>query len=77
MIFPQAPDVYNGPWARAFIDQLERELRRMDRVAQVGYQMSNVTATRVLDADSTSLDEVADVLGTLIDDLKARGMLGG
>jgi hypothetical protein len=37
--------------------------------------MSNVTITRVLDADSTSTAELADVIGTLIDDLKAVGRL--
>lgn len=38
--------------------------------------LTNVTPDRVLDADSTSLDELADVLGTLIADLRTRGILG-
>jgi hypothetical protein len=37
--------------------------------------MSNVTEDYVLDADSTTLDEVADVLGTLITDLKSKGVV--
>jgi hypothetical protein len=35
-----------------------------------------VTADRTLDADSTSTAELADVLGTLINDLRDRGVLG-
>jgi len=33
---------------------------------------SNVTATRTFDADSTTLAEVADVVGTMIEDIKGR-----
>ena len=44
--------------------------------AQTGYLMSNVTTTRALDADSTTLAEVADVLATLIEDLKLVGYIG-
>ena len=44
--------------------------------AQTGYLMSNVTTDRVLDADSTTLAEVADVLATLIEDLKLVGYIG-
>jgi hypothetical protein len=39
------------------------------------YTPSNVTPDRSFNADSTSVDEVADVLGTLIADLKAYGLL--
>jgi hypothetical protein len=35
----------------------------------------NLTTDRTLDANSTTLDEVADVLGTLIEDLKAVGLI--
>jgi len=41
-----------------------------------GWTMSNVSSDKVLDADSTTLDELADVVGTLIDTLKAKGILG-
>lgn len=40
------------------------------------YTPSNVTPDRSYDADSTTLDEVADVLGTLIADLQAVGLVG-
>ena len=34
------------------------------------YATTNVTPTRAFDADATTLDEIADILGTLIADLK-------
>lgn len=39
------------------------------------YTVTNVTTDRAYDANSTTLDEVADVLGTLIADLKTYGLL--
>lgn len=39
------------------------------------YTTSNVTTDRSYDADVTSVDEIADVLGTLIADLKNLGLL--
>lgn len=39
------------------------------------YTPSNVNADRSYDADSTTLDEIADVLGTLISDLQSYGLL--
>jgi len=44
--------------------------------AQTGYTtFSNLSTDRTLDADSTTIDEVADVLGTLIEDLKTKGII--
>jgi hypothetical protein len=39
------------------------------------YTESNVTADRSYDANATTLDEIADVLGTLIADLRAVGVV--
>jgi hypothetical protein len=39
------------------------------------YTVTNVTADRAYDANATTLDELADVLGTLIADLQAYGLL--
>ena len=41
-----------------------------------GWTTSNVTTDKVIDANSTSLDEVADVLCTLIEALKGTGIIG-
>lgn len=42
-----------------------------------GWTITNKTEDKVLDCDATSIDELADVLGTLIDQLKTHGLLGG
>lgn len=39
------------------------------------YTATNVTTDRAYDANATTLDELADVLGTLIADLRARGVV--
>ena len=39
------------------------------------FTLTNVTADRVLDANSTSDAELADVLSTLINDLAALGIV--
>lgn len=39
------------------------------------YSPSNVTLDRTYDANSTSVDELADILGTLIADLKSAGLI--
>lgn len=39
------------------------------------YTETNVTPTRTYDADATSVDELADVLGSLIADLRAQGIV--
>lgn len=40
------------------------------------YTPTNVTTDRAYDANATTVDEVADVLGTLIADLQATGLIG-
>ncbi len=44
-------------------------------VTQQTYVATNVSTDRTFDANATSLDEIADVLGTLIADLQAKGAL--
>jgi hypothetical protein len=45
-------------------------------VAPPAYTLSGVTTDRAFDANATSLDEIADVLGTLIADLQSIGLVG-
>ena len=40
------------------------------------YTPTNVSTDRAYDANSTTTDELADVLGTLIADLQANGIIG-
>lgn len=44
-------------------------------VTQTGWTTSNLTTDRVIDANATTIDELADVLGTLVEDLKTKGVL--
>lgn len=46
-------------------------------VQDTGWTISNKSSDKVLDCDATSLNELADVVGTLIDQLKSYGILGG
>ena len=74
---PQAPEEYDQAWMQRVMDRQDQIFALLNRAAGTGYQMTNVTTTKALDADSTSTAELADVLGNLIDEMKLRGMLGG
>ncbi len=47
----------------------------VQQVANKGWAPTNVTTDKVFDANATSIDELADVLGTLITALKSQGLL--
>jgi len=73
---PQPPRAYEQGWAQRTISTLELQLSEINSAANTTpFQTSNVTKDYVLDADSTTLAEVADVLGTLIEDLKGKGVI--
>jgi hypothetical protein len=74
---PSPPDVYRQRWASQLTNQLEQNIAATNLAASSArYIVTNVTADRTLDADSTSTAELADVLGTLITDLRERGVIG-
>jgi hypothetical protein len=62
------------------IRHIENENPRLDTEMTSGgastYAASNVTTDRTYDANATSLNELADVLGSLIQDLRAKGIVG-
>ena len=62
------PQGQDDAWWRRFVARTVEWSRTM--WGGKTYTVSNVTTTRTFDADSTTLAEVADVLGTLIDDLR-------
>lgn len=50
--------------------------RFIDLTASAAYTPTNVTTDRAYDANATSVDELADVLGSVIADLQSIGILG-
>lgn len=50
--------------------------RLVDMTASSAYTPSNVTTDRSYNANATTLDELADIVGTMIADLQAKGILG-
>ena len=68
---PRGEDIEDWKdWA----DEVERVMNLL--LARAGtYTPTNVTTDRAYDANATSTDELADVLGTLIADLQTKGVL--
>lgn len=50
--------------------------RLINLTASAAYTPTNVTTDRAYDANATTLDELADVIGTIIADLQTKGILG-
>ena len=74
---PTPPRAYAATWANQLVNQLELNLSTTNlSSSKERFTVSNVTTDRTYDADSTTLAELADVLGTLINDLRARGLIG-
>jgi len=57
-----------NPWGNVYADSFNLTSKQT-------YSVSNVTTDRTYDADATTIAEVADVLGTLIADLRTIGLL--
>ena len=81
---PKAPDIERlfdshmrplspGPDIERLFDDRGTQMR-LPGIAQT-YTITNVVTDRGYDADATTLAELADVLGTLINDLRARGLV--
>mgnify|MGYP003654254106 CR=1 FL=1 len=74
---PSPPSDYNVRWANQLVNQLEQNIATTNLAASSDpYTVTNVTSDRTMNADSTTTAELADVLGTLITDLKERGIIG-
>ena len=74
---PSPPIEYDQRWANQLVNQLGQNIAAINLAASSStYTISNVTTDRAFDADSTTLAEIADVLGTLITDLKNKGVVG-
>lgn len=56
-------------------EEVERIINLLLEQTATWGTISNVTTDRAYDANATSLDELADVLGTLITDLRTKGVV--
>lgn len=61
-------------------DELAQKINELNETVSLlatgeTYTATNVTVTRTFDANATSIDEIADVLGTLLQDLRAAGII--
>ena len=50
--------------------------KMVQKPSSAPYKVSNVTVDRTYNANATSTAELADVLGTLIQDLRNAGIIG-
>ena len=75
-LFPSAGPEYNQVNFAHTLEQLRLLAESIPNTpASTAWTTSNVTTTRTINADSTTLAEVADVLCTLINDLAVVGIL--
>jgi len=74
---PSPPEDYDPVYMAQLVDRLDIIHQLLTRAIGTGWQVSNVTADTVFDADSTTTAELSDVLGTLVTQMKERGILGG
>lgn len=77
MKLPPPPERYDAGWMRQVIRLLEEaDLENVKAAGKRVYAASNVTTDRTYDADATTDAEIADVLGTLIADLREKKIVG-
>ena len=62
-------------WASAFQRAMIEAFRQRDAAGGQTYIVTNLNLDRTFDADSILIGELADVVGTLISDLRDRGLL--
>lgn len=73
-----------GAMGRRFSEYVEQNAEEVNRLSpivdklvsnSVSYSTSNATVSRTLNADTATTAQIADVLGTLIADLKSAGII--
>lgn len=62
-------------WAQNLQRSMVKTFRDREDIGGQVYAVSNLTADRTYDAAAALLQEVRDVLGTLISDLRDRGIV--
>ena len=67
-------------WGNVLVDELENEIEKQNQAANtgdpdVGFSISNFTQTKSLNAGTASTEQVADVLATVIQAMRNKGIL--
>lgn len=70
------PEKYDPRQFRALVSDIEKQMADGTKAIGIGYSASNFTEARTIDAGAATLSDVANVLATLINDLKKAGRLG-
>jgi hypothetical protein len=70
-----APAQYDQATVDAILRVIEQRLHAVETVKAIGYQMTNVTTTKVFNAASGDLAATRNLLATLIQELIAAGVL--
>ena len=70
-----APTEYDTRYTNDVSSKIEEIVRQLSLVNKEPYITSNSTDTRTLNVSSTNLTDLANVVATLIADLKNRGVL--
>jgi len=70
-----APPEYDTRYTNDVSSKIEEIVRQLSLVNKEPYTTSNSTDTRTLNVSSANLTDVANVVATLIADLKDRGVL--
>lgn len=70
-----APDKYDTRYTNDVSSKLEEIVRQLSLVNKQPYVTTNSTDTRTYNVSTTTLTELANVVATLIADLKNRGVL--
>lgn len=61
---------------KQWAEEVERIINLLlARQVTTTYTFTNVTTDRTVDANATSVDELADALGTLLSDLQSKGII--
>jgi len=70
------PEKFDHVWFQQLVDRLEQIHLLLSQPAETGYTVTNGTTNRDLDVTGDTLAETKETLGTLIDDMVNKGMLG-
>jgi hypothetical protein len=63
-------------WARDLVRTAQSALDQLSTQAGVGWTVANPTLNRTLDSAADSTSQVREQLGTLVNDLKNRSIIG-